>query len=292
MTIDIFIPYWGAPHLLHAAIDSVLSQTDPDWRLTVVDDCYPDESVGPSVEAIGDPRIRYLRNDVNLGLTGNWTRCRDLASADLMMFLGCDDLLHPGFVATVRAAHKEFPRAAVIEVGVRVVDEDGLPVEPLPDKLKRAIKPRVRDRVELSGEPLAVSLLRGNWLYWPSLVFRTERVKAYSFRKDLEIILDLALVIDMVSDGEALVLDPTVCFSYRRHTASLSSATLVDGSRLPDERRYYAGVAAQMRALGWRRAARTARLRWISRLHALTLVPRAVRARSGLGPLFTHAFRG
>ena len=290
MTVDIFIPFWGAPDLLHAAVRSVQSQTDPDWRLTVVDDCYPDAAVGPDIEALGDPRITYLRNDVNLGLARNWTRCRDLATGELMMFLGCDDLLQPDFVATVHAAHAEDPEAAVIEVGVQPVDEDGRPVLPLPDKLKRALMPRVEGRTVLGGEDLAVSLLRGNWLYWPSLVFRTEKIKQHDFREDLDIILDLALVIDMVAAGETLALDPTVCFSYRRHTASLSAATLVDGSRLPDERRYFEAVEAQMRVRGWDRAARTARRRWVSRSHALTLLPRAVRSRTSVGPLLIHAF--
>ena len=290
MTVDIFIPFWGAPDLLHAAVRSVQSQTDPDWRLTVVDDCYPDATVGPDIEALGDPRITYLRNDVNLGLARNWTRCRDLATAELMMFLGCDDLLQPDFVATVHAVHADHPGAAVIEVGVQPVDEDGRPVLPLPDKLKRALMPRVEGRTGLGGEDLAVSLLRGNWLYWPSLVFRTDTIKQHDFREDLDIILDLALVIDMVAAGETLALDPTVCFSYRRHTASLSAATLVDGNRLPDERRYFRAVEAQMRARGWDRAARTARRRWVSRSHALTLLPRAVRSRTSVGPLLTHAF--
>ncbi len=35
-----------------------------------------------------------------------------------------------------------------------------------------------------------------------------------------------------------------------------------------------------MRALGWPRAARAARRRWISRLHALSLAPTALRQRS------------
>jgi hypothetical protein len=154
------------------------------------------------------------------------------------------------------------------------------------------LRPRVRGRTELSGEQLATSLLRGDWLYWPSLVLRTDRIKAYDFREDLPIILDLALILDMIVAGESLVLDPTVCFSYRRHTASLSSASLVHGTRLPDERRYYAEAASQMRERGWRRAACTARLRWTSRLHALTLLPHAFRARSGLAGLLAHAFRG
>ncbi len=289
--IEIFVPFWGEPDLLFATVDSVRAQTDGDWTMVVVDDCYPDPSVSERFAGETDPRIRYLRNETNLGITENYARCRELASAELMMFLGCDDLMDPDFVAHVRAAHASFPDAAVIQVGVRVIDEHGAVVDPLGDRVKRAIRPRTAHRTQLGGEPLAVSLLRGNWLYWPSMVFRTERVQAYPFREGLPIIQDLALVIDMVAAGETVVLDPAVCFSYRRHTESASSTSLLHGRRLPDERRYYAEAAAQMQAHGWRRAARTARLRWTSRVHALTLLPDAVRARSGLGGLLTHAFR-
>ena len=195
------------------------------------------------------------------------------------MFLGCDDLMHPGFVETVKAAHREFPGAATIQVGVKVIDEHDAPIDPLTDKVKRAVRPRVQGRTELSGERLATSLLRGAWHYWPALVFRTEAVRRYPFREGLPIIQDLALLIDMTAAGETLVLDPTVCFSYRRHTQSASATSLLHGNRFSDERRYYAAAAAQMSARGWTRAARTARGRWTSRLHAVTLLPTALRRR-------------
>ena len=139
----------------------------------------------------------------------------------------------PGVRGDRPRAHAAFPEAAIIQVGVRVIDDDGAPVDPLGDKVKRALRPRVDGPTELGGERLAPSLLRGNWLYWPSLVFRTERVQAYPFRDGLPIIQDLALVIDMVAAGETLVLDPTVCFSYRRHTGSASATSLVHGGGCP-----------------------------------------------------------
>lgn len=289
--LEVFIPFWGDPTLLYATIDSVKAQTDPDWTIVVVDDCYPDPTVAEHFATEDDPRIRYVRNEVNVGITDNYQRCREMASGELMMFLGCDDLMHPGFVATVKAAHREFPAAATIQVGVRVVDEHGAPIDPLTDKVKRAIRPSVDRRTELSGERLATSLLRGAWHYWPALVFRTEAINRYDFREGLPIIQDLALLIDMTAAGETLVLDPTVCFSYRRHTQSASATSLLHGNRFADERRYYSTAADQMAGHGWSRAARTARLRWTSRLHAVTLLPTALkrRERSAVRTLLDHA---
>lgn len=289
--LEVFVPFWGDPELLYATIDSVKAQTDTDWTMVVVDDCYPDPTVAEHFAAEDDPRIRYVRNEVNVGITDNYQRCREMASGELMMFLGCDDLMHPTFVETVKAAHREFPTAATIQVGVQVVDEHGTPIDPLTDKVKRAIRPSVDRRTELSGERLAASLLRGAWHYWPALVFRTEALGRYAFRDGLPIIQDLALLIDMTAAGESLVLDPAVCFSYRRHTRSASATSLLHGNRFSDERRYYASAAEQMAQRGWTRAARTARLRWTSRLHAVTLLPTALkqRQRTAVRSLLAHA---
>jgi glycosyltransferase involved in cell wall biosynthesis len=292
--IDIIVPFWGDPALLEETVESVRSQSDPDWRLVVVDDCYPDPAVAARFAAERDPRIQYVRNESNLGVAGNFQRCRDLVEADLCVFVGCDDRLRPEFVRTVRAAHAHFPGAAVVQPGVAVIDEEGRPADPLTDRVKRAIRPRARGATVLGGEELAASLLRGNWLYWPSLVFRTERLRRYQFRPDLPIVLDLALLVDMVLGGERLVVEPTVVFDYRRHVHSVSSGALLHGDRLADDRAYYALARRLMRRRGWPRAGRAATWRWTSRLHGVTLLPAALATREPavVGRVARHVLGG
>ena len=276
--LEIFLPFWGDPGYLYEAVASVQAQTDPDWRLVVVDDHYPDPAVAEFFARLDDPRVRYLRNKVNLGIAANFERCRRLATGELVVFLGCDDVLHPTFVSRARTVLAGFPRAAMLQPGVRVVDGSGTEVRPVADRTKDLLRPRTSRPRELSGEDLAASLLRGNWVYWPSLVFRREWIAERSFRLDHAIVLDLALILDVVRAGGTLVLDPEVTFSYRRHAESLSSTAAVDGSRFHDDRRYFAEIADHLERDGWSRAARTARRRWVSRLHALTLLPGALRS--------------
>ena len=291
--LDIFVPYWGDPALMRRTIESVLAQRDDRWRLTVVDDAYPDPTIQDWIGTLEDERITYVRNETNRGITENYATCRALAQQDLVMFLGCDDVLHPNFVATVLDAAHTFPTAAIIQPGVDIIDEHDQHASTLVDSIKQRIaRPRVDRVTELSGEPLAASLLAGNWMYWPSLVFRTQVVNAFDFRDELPIIQDLALVLDMVVAGESLVLVPTTCFSYRRHSQSASATTLVDGTRFAGDRRYFRIAAEQARALGWRRAERAARMRLLSRAHALSMVPGAMlrRGDAPVRPLLTHAF--
>ena len=134
--IEVFVPFWGEPDLLYATVESVKAQTDGGWTMVVVDDCYPDPSVAEHFASETDERIVYLRNETNLGITEQLSALPGMASRELMMFMGCDDLMHPSFIATVRAAAAAHPRAAVVQVGVEVVDGDGSPVLPLGDKVK------------------------------------------------------------------------------------------------------------------------------------------------------------
>lgn len=288
------VPYWGDPEYLKATVRSVLAQTSPDWRLTVLDDANPDPWAGDWLASLGDDRIRYVRNEVNQGITVTFRQCIELATADLVAVPGSDDLLLPDYVHAVTEARRRFPDADIIQPGVRVIDEQGRTSRPLADTIKqRVVRPRGEGTRVLAGERLATSLLHGDWLYWPSLVFRREAVQATPFRPGLPIILDLALVLDMVLAGSELVVEPTECFAYRRHSASLSSVKLLDGSRFAGEREYFELAAELMTARGWRRAARAARTHITSRLYALTLLPTALKARDGraLRTLTRHALR-
>lgn len=280
--LDILLPYWGDPALLREAVHSVLAQTDPHWRLVVVDDHYPDESVGSWVEELADPRVTYVRNETNLGITDNYRRCLDLASAEWIVFFGCDDLMLPDYVHTMRAAIAAAEDDVdIVQPGVVIVDEHGEPVTPLVDRAKRRLfAPRVTEPVVLGGEELAASLLRGNWLYWPSLAFRAERLRKHDFLDDFPLIQDLAVIVDMILTGSRMLVLPEVCFAYRRHSASASSATVADGGRFARERAYFDIAGQRCAAAGMPRAARAARRHTASRLYAASVLPSALRARS------------
>jgi glycosyltransferase involved in cell wall biosynthesis len=292
MPLEILVPYWGDPRMLYETVRSVQLQENGDWVLTVVDDAYPDESVAEFFAALDDPRISYVRHEQNVGITENYRRCVAMATHDRVVLLGCDDVLLPNYVDVVLRAHAAHPDVDIIQPGVQVIDEHGRVVPTLVDTVKQKVTmPWGRGQRVVRGEMLAASLLRADWLYWPSLAFRRETLQGTPFRDGLPIIQDLALVVDVVAAGGSLLIEPEVCFSYRRHTASASSAKLLDGSRFAGERGYFAQAAEQMDAVGWPRAARAARHHLTSRAHALTLLPGALRSgdKDAAGRMLRHA---
>lgn len=279
-SLDIFIPYWGDPNYTKLAIDSVLGQQDSRWFLTVVDDAYPDPAIEQYVGGIADPRITYVKKPKNEGITASFRTSVRMAQQELVAVVGCDDLLLPNYVETVLQAHNDYPAADIIQPGVRVIDEAGEPAKSLVDTVKqRLLRPRSAEPLLLSGEKLAASLLHGDWLYWPSLTFKTASIRTVDFRDDLPIIQDLALIVDMILQGYSLLVVPGESFAYRRHAESASSTLTRSGSRFAGERDYFALAARLAQAKGWRRAELAARLRLTSRAHALSLIPALLKDR-------------
>lgn len=288
MTVDVLLPYYGDVAMMKQAVESILAQTSPDWTLTVIDDGYPDDSIpGYFGElAAQDPRITYVRNKENLGANGNYRKALGFVRHELAVVMGADDVMMTNYVQTVVAAHEQFPSAQIIQPGVQVIDEHNQPAMGLADRMKSIYAPSVhnsRGRRLLSGEPLAISLIRGNWLYFPSVCWKSDALVATSFRPGLDVVQDLALALDLIKAGGCLVVDSTVCFQYRRHRESDSSWRALEGTRFIEEREFFTEMAGEFTAIGWRRAARTARLHLSSRLNAATLLPKAWRNKQHQG---------
>jgi glycosyltransferase involved in cell wall biosynthesis len=278
-SLDIMMPYYGDVALMQLAVRSILGQSDPDWHLTVVDD---GEAAGVPewFATLDDPRVSYERNPVNLGVTGNFRKCLELAKRDRMVMMGSDDIMLPDYIATIRRLETVRPGIGMIQPGVQVIDETGQPAGGLVDTAKRRLyAPKGPAPHLMGGQELAASLLRGDWLYFPSLCWRTDAVAAVGFRQHLEVIQDLALVIELVERGEELIADDHVCFQYRRHSASESAKQALDGQRFDEARAYFLETAEHLESIGWTEAARVARKHRSARLHALTLVPTALRER-------------
>jgi glycosyltransferase involved in cell wall biosynthesis len=292
MTLEIMMPFYGRPDHLKIAVESVLAQSDPDWRLTVIDDQYPDPTAGKWVAGLGDKRVRYIRNTQNLRTSGNFNKSVSLTREPFVTIMGCDDVMLPDYVARVSQIIATHPNADIIQPGVSVIDEHGEHSRPLADRVKAAVRGRLRGMTTFSGERVVASLLLGNWTYFPSLVWRTELIAKFSFRTDLDVVQDLAMTMNILISGGTLVADDEIVFNYRRHSVSYSAITGVDGTKFAQERQLFSEIAARCNGLGWVSSARTAQMRLLSRANAFMELPRALAKRdfAAIRNLARHVF--
>ena len=273
MKLDIALPFYGDVSFLKESVASVLAQSDPNWRLQVVDDGYPDDSLPEWFSELNDSRISYLRNPQNLGANGNFQKCLSLLSSEYCLVMGADDILDPNFIAVIQSAILKYPDAVMIHPGVKIIDENNNEISTRSDRIKAKIRNTHESSQELFGESLATSLMNGNWMYFPAITWQTRIIQDIGFRPGFNVCQDLGLAMDVIMQGGKMVLINDEIFRYRRHTASDSTVKAVNGERFIDESNFFKVMSTDLKNLGWTRAARAARLHFTSRLHAASLIP-------------------
>ena len=93
-TVSVVIPTYNRAHVVHRAIDSVLGQTFADFELIVVDDGSTDGTEAV-LSTYTDPRIRYLVQLVNRGVSAARNRGIKEARGEFVAFLDSDDEWFP-----------------------------------------------------------------------------------------------------------------------------------------------------------------------------------------------------
>ena len=263
--VDILLPYWGDPDLFRKTVESIVAQTNPNWRLLIFDDHYPSHEAQKYIEALADERITYHRHKKNIGITANFNYAVQKATAQYCVLIGCDDIMLPNYVERALAM---VGTADFYQPGVHSIDKYDHIYLPLTDRVKRLLRPKKSG--VYSGEILATSLCRGNWLYFPSILWRTDIVKKYGFDEAYKIAEDLDLEFKIIIHGGTLFLDNEVSFHYRRFAESLSSKEKgKSGVRFNEEIDVYNKAAEAFETQGWHKAARAARMRLTSRINQL-----------------------
>ena len=88
--VSVVIPAYNCTAYIALAIDSALAQQVP-LEVIVVDDCSTDDLPGLITRYREDSRVRYVRNEKNLGVAKTRNRGVSLARGEYVAFLDADD---------------------------------------------------------------------------------------------------------------------------------------------------------------------------------------------------------
>lgn len=213
------IPTYDRLSYLKEAVSSAQAQSLQDIEILVSDD-GTSQPLRAWVEdaARRDPRIRYRRNQVNLGLGGNWDAAAADCRGEWTVIIGDDDRLLPGFCERlVSAAASDtvviFSNHYIIDAaGVRLTDESWawtaaygrreLPAGRVVDA------PRV---VWTNSVPMCAALVR------------TEHLKRLGIKRDLNT-PEIELFARLAAEGRRFDFVPDYLMEYRAHAGSATSA--------------------------------------------------------------------
>lgn len=208
--LSVVLPVYAGRAHVEQAVASVLEQTFGDFELLVLDDCSPDESAAIA-SASGDPRIRVVRNERNLGQVATLNRGLREARGKYVARLDQDDLCLPTrFEREVEILDNE-PSVAVVGTWVDVVDEHGRRID--------ALRTRMDDR----ATTLQLILENRLPLAHPSVMFRLAPVlDAGGYDEAIRYCEDMDLWRRLVLAGHELRVVPEPLLRYRVHEGQQS----------------------------------------------------------------------
>lgn len=92
--VSIIITSYNRASMISKAIESALSQDYPNFEVIVSDNCSSDDSEVVIKKFSKDSRLKYSKNDVNIGMIPNFRKATyDLSNGEFVTYISSDDYL-------------------------------------------------------------------------------------------------------------------------------------------------------------------------------------------------------
>lgn len=204
--LTVLMPVYNAEKFLEEAIGSILAQTFTNFEFIIVDDASTDSSAS-IIQSYPDPRIKYVRNERNLGISATLNRGIELSTTEWIARMDADDISYPERLEKQFAFCEQHPDCALVSCWTRVITED---------------KQEVRTET-YNSRYYYYNLTFECCIYHPSILFRKSAVKQigmYSvpYAEDYELFWQLMRKFKICNLPEVLL-------DYRVTAASLHQVT-------------------------------------------------------------------
>lgn len=129
--ISIGLPVYNGEKYLRFAMNSILQQTYAGFELIISDNASTDATQEICREyAAKDDRIRYYRNETNIGAVVNYNRVFELGRGEFFKWASHDDEFHPSLLERCLKVFEQSPpstvlvfsKAAIIDAESHVID--------------------------------------------------------------------------------------------------------------------------------------------------------------------------
>lgn len=234
------IPNYGRPDYLREALDNIVSQSFTDFEVIVSDDCSP-QDIEPIVREFSDTRIRWVRQEKNLGAVANFNYLIRHAQGRYIVLHQNDDLLHRDFLLRAHDAFGAHPEAMMYAASFWTGDTPrgfqakiGIPV-------KTAAAILQKEATLIDGNFFATSLLTSLPITFPIIAISAEHWRAVGgYFSDYELGAD-QITLCRILIGNQLLYDPRIGGLYRTHASQTSRA-----SAKKDKRHFHTLTLQQM----------------------------------------------
>ncbi len=247
--VTIVIPSYNYARFLPESIGSAAAQTIRDTEILVLDNASTDgtEDVVRAFAA-RDGRVRYVRNETNIGAIANFNRGIALAAGEYVKILCADDRLEPSCLERTLLPLEQDPAIALSGCARRHIDADGRPFG--------SILSFAHESMVLGGPDAVIRcLFRGNLIGEPSAVLFRKRDAGPGFSTRYRQLVDLDFWFRLLERGGFAFTAEPLC-AVREHAGQTTLRNLWSLSAARDEWNIYRdyGRKKYVRLSGPRRA--------------------------------------
>ncbi len=146
--LTIGLPVYNGAAFIGQAIESILAQTYEDFELVISDNASTDgtEAVCRTY-AKADRRVRYVRNETNIGAAPNYNRLPGMSKGRYFKWAAHDDVLAPEYLTRCVEVLDRRPSVVVCHTETIYIDENGATCGTFDDRLDlRSPRPHERYR--------------------------------------------------------------------------------------------------------------------------------------------------
>jgi len=124
--VSLGMPVYNGERFVEQAILSVIAQSLKSFELIICDNASTDgtEQICRALAA-SDPRVRYVRNEQNLGAHPNYNKTFSLARGRYFKWVAHDDALHPDYLERCVARLEAIPSWVLCQTDFEYIDESG-----------------------------------------------------------------------------------------------------------------------------------------------------------------------
>jgi glycosyltransferase involved in cell wall biosynthesis len=216
--LSIGLPVYNGQNYLRCALDSILQQDYTDFELIISDNASTDATrkICCEYSAI-DPRIRYYRNEANIGASSNYNRVFGLAHGEFFKWATHDDVHLPGFLRRCVEVLDQAPSSVVLVAPrVEIIDEKGKKIAK-DWKVERLDTRRPRPHQRVADVLRHVAWATAQFGLFRSEALRKTRLIDRFHACDYVLLLEVAIL------GEIWEI-PEILFQRRFHPAISTSA--------------------------------------------------------------------
>lgn len=107
-TFSILMASYNNGKYIETAINSIISQTYPNWELIIVDDCSPDNSNDIIKKYLKDGKIKLIQHKYNQGYGGALRTAASIAKNQIIGIVDSDDKLHENALREMNNAYNKY----------------------------------------------------------------------------------------------------------------------------------------------------------------------------------------